>query len=75
MRRREAILRAEGEKKSTILVAEGQKESADPGSGSRETGSHPACRGREGKDDQRGRRSCRGNSESYSRPMQTVSDS
>lgn len=51
--RREAILRAEGEKKSTILVAEGPKESPDSGSGSRETGSHPSCRGRKGKDDQR----------------------
>ena len=39
--RRESILRAEGEKKSTILVADGD----------------PSCRGREGKENPRGRRS------------------
>ena len=60
--RREAILRAEGEKKSTILVAEGHKESAILDAEAEKQAA--ILRAEAEKDDQRSRRSGRGNFES-----------
>ena len=61
--RREAILRAEGEKKSTDACGRRQKGICNPGCRGRKNRSNPASRSTEGKDDPRSRRSGRSDPE------------